>query len=153
MWETQVWSLDQEDPLEKGTATHSSISAWKVSQKEEPSGLQPMGSESWILILKGTMISKYHGLVNYSVYFWDTSHSFSALSKEARFISVGSTAKCSADSDAVIKLFKFPSFLIVNWLGKDLSPFQFLDLMLGWWYNFTEANTQTEAFCFTWRKH
>ena len=42
------------------------------------------------------------------------SHSFSALSKEARLISVGSTVKCSADSDAVIKLLKFPSFLIVN---------------------------------------
>ena len=30
MWETWVQSLDWEDPLEKGTATHSSILAWKI---------------------------------------------------------------------------------------------------------------------------
>ena len=27
---TQVWSLDQEDPLEKGLETHSSVLAWKI---------------------------------------------------------------------------------------------------------------------------
>ena len=37
--ETQVWSLDQEDPLEKEMATHSSILAWKIPWTEEPSGL------------------------------------------------------------------------------------------------------------------
>ena len=31
MWETQVQSLGQEDPLEKEMATHSSIPAWKIS--------------------------------------------------------------------------------------------------------------------------
>ena len=30
MWETWVWSLGWEDPLEKGTATHSSILAWRI---------------------------------------------------------------------------------------------------------------------------
>ena len=30
MWETWVWSLDWEDPVEKGKATHSSILAWKI---------------------------------------------------------------------------------------------------------------------------
>ena len=30
MWETQVQSLDQEDSLEKGMATHSSILAWRI---------------------------------------------------------------------------------------------------------------------------
>ena len=30
MWETWVWSLHQEDPLEKGIATHSSILAWRI---------------------------------------------------------------------------------------------------------------------------
>ena len=29
-WETSVWSLGQEDPLEKGMATHSSILAWRI---------------------------------------------------------------------------------------------------------------------------
>ena len=33
--EAQVWSLCQEDPLEKGMATHSSILAWKIPRTEE----------------------------------------------------------------------------------------------------------------------
>ena len=41
--ETQVWSLDGEDPLEKGIATHSSIPAWRITWTEEPGGLQFMG--------------------------------------------------------------------------------------------------------------
>ena len=44
MQETWVWSLDQEDPLEKVVATHSSILAWKIPWAEEPGGLQSMGS-------------------------------------------------------------------------------------------------------------
>ena len=43
MWETQVQSLGQEDPLEKGMATHSSILAWRIPWTEEPGGLQYMG--------------------------------------------------------------------------------------------------------------
>ena len=38
--ETWVQSLDQEDPLEKETATHCSILAWEIPWREEPSGLQ-----------------------------------------------------------------------------------------------------------------
>ena len=38
-------SLGQEDPLEKETATHSSILVWKIPWKEEPGGLQSMGSQ------------------------------------------------------------------------------------------------------------
>ena len=37
--ETQVQSLGQEAPLEKGMATHSSILAWKIPWTEEPGGL------------------------------------------------------------------------------------------------------------------
>ena len=36
MWETRVWSLGQEDPLEKGRATHSSILSWEIPWTEEP---------------------------------------------------------------------------------------------------------------------
>ena len=43
MQETWVQSLGQEDPLEKGMATHSSIFAWRISWTEEPGGLQSMG--------------------------------------------------------------------------------------------------------------
>ena len=41
--ETWVLSQAQEDPLEKGMATHSSI-AWRFPLTEEPGGLQSMGS-------------------------------------------------------------------------------------------------------------
>ena len=41
--ETQVWSLGQEDPLEKEMVTHSSILAWKIPLTEKPGGLQSMG--------------------------------------------------------------------------------------------------------------
>ena len=43
MWETWVQSLGQEDVLEKGMATHSSILAWRIPWTEEPGGLQSMG--------------------------------------------------------------------------------------------------------------
>ena len=46
MQETWVQSLGQEDPLEKETATHSSILAWKILWTEEPGGLQSMGHKS-----------------------------------------------------------------------------------------------------------
>ena len=44
MQETWVQSLGQEDPLEKGMATYSSILAWRIPWTEEPGGLQSMGS-------------------------------------------------------------------------------------------------------------
>ena len=43
MWETQVRSLGQEDPLEKEMATHSSILAWEIPWTEESDGLWFMG--------------------------------------------------------------------------------------------------------------
>ena len=43
MLETQVQSLGQEDPLERGMATHSSILAWRIPWTEEPGGLRPWG--------------------------------------------------------------------------------------------------------------
>ena len=43
--ETQVRSLGQEDPLEKGMATYSSILACRIPWTEEPGGLQTMGSQ------------------------------------------------------------------------------------------------------------
>ena len=39
IWETWVQPLGQEDPLEKGMATHSSIHTWEIPWTEEPDGL------------------------------------------------------------------------------------------------------------------
>ena len=43
--ETQVQSLDWEDPLEKKMATHSSILLWRIPWTEEPGGLLSIGSQ------------------------------------------------------------------------------------------------------------
>ena len=45
MWETWVWYLGQEDPLEKEMTTHSSILAWRTPRTEEPGGLLSTGSK------------------------------------------------------------------------------------------------------------
>ena len=43
----EIWvrSLGQEDPLEKGMATHSSVPPWRIPWTEEPGGPQFMGSQ------------------------------------------------------------------------------------------------------------
>ena len=45
MLETYVQSLGWEDLLENGTASHSSILAWRIPWREEPGGLQSMRSQ------------------------------------------------------------------------------------------------------------
>ena len=67
----QVWSLGQEDALEEGMVTHSSILAWGTPWTEEPCGLQSLGSHrvrhDWSIsacmrawILMHTNIQKWH---------------------------------------------------------------------------------------------
>ena len=55
LWETRVLSLGGEDPLEKETATHPSILAWRIPRMEEPGRLQSMGSQrvgqDWVTFL------------------------------------------------------------------------------------------------------
>ena len=55
MWETQFRSLGQEDPLEKGIATHSNKLAWRIMWTEEPGGLQSMGSQEWDMTQRLTL--------------------------------------------------------------------------------------------------
>ena len=45
MWETWIRSLGQEDSLEKGMATHSSILAWRISWTAEFMGSQRVGQD------------------------------------------------------------------------------------------------------------
>ena len=78
--ETQVWSLGQEDPLEKEIATHSSIIAWKIPRTEEPGGLPSVESQS----LTGLSASAH-------------THTHTQLSKVQ--ISVVSTVFCNVNMD------------------------------------------------------
>ena len=64
MWETQVWSLGWEDPLEKEMAIHSSTLAWKIPWMEEPGRLQPMWSQrvrhDWLTpLLLSVMLKRF----------------------------------------------------------------------------------------------
>ena len=59
--EIWVWSLDQEDPLEKGTAIHSSILAWRIPWTERLAGYSPRGGKESAMIEQLThthMVSK-----------------------------------------------------------------------------------------------
>ena len=62
MQETWVWSLGQEDCLEKEMATHSSTLAWKIPWTKEPGRLQSMGSQrirhDWVTSLHFTTASE-----------------------------------------------------------------------------------------------
>jgi len=58
MWEAPVQFLGQEDPLEKGMATHSSILAWRILWTEDPGRLQSMESQkSWAQLSAETTIA------------------------------------------------------------------------------------------------
>ena len=59
MQETWVQSLGQEDPLEKGMATHSSILAWRISQTEKPGLLTATYLLNQFMQLFSTIISMY----------------------------------------------------------------------------------------------
>ena len=59
---TPSYLLGQEDPLEKGMATHSSVLAWRIPWTEEPGGLQSTGLQSQ------TRLSDFHFTSNH-VYF------------------------------------------------------------------------------------
>ena len=60
MWETQVWSLGQEDPLEKEMATHSSILARRIPWTEQDGRLQSTRLQrvghNWVTSLKRNII-------------------------------------------------------------------------------------------------
>ena len=68
--ETWVWSLGQEDPLEKEMATHSSNLAWRIPWTEDPGGLQSMGSQrvrhDWATSVSVYIVSKASGV------YWDS---------------------------------------------------------------------------------
>ena len=43
----ETYEMGQEDPLEEGLPTHSSIFAWRIPWTEEPGGLESRGLQSW----------------------------------------------------------------------------------------------------------
>ena len=93
--ETWIQYLGQEDPLEKGMTTHSSILAWRVSWTEEPGGLQIMGVVSiykksdtteWLTLsifkLAGNSVNKL--IVQKSTYFPISYQSYCFVEEKLR---------------------------------------------------------------------
>ena len=83
MQETQVRSLDQEDPLEKGMATHSSVFTWRIQWRNDLVGYSPWSHKEsnttewlslslFILGLTGLIILQSKGLsgVSFSTRIW-----------------------------------------------------------------------------------
>ena len=73
--ETQVRSLGQKDPLEKGMATHSSTLAWKIPWTEEPGRLQSSSIQFSRSVVSDTMDcsppgSSFHGVPQASILEW-----------------------------------------------------------------------------------
>ena len=67
--ETRVRSLGQEDLLEKGMTTHSSILVWKIPWTEEPVGQQSVGSQkNWTRLSNATKTMIYHSREVLSMY-------------------------------------------------------------------------------------
>ena len=75
MQQTWVLFLIQEDPLEKGTATHSSILAWRIPWTEDPGGYSPWGPEEWG-VTEVTQHSTAHAM------FTEKNSKFSTTSKQ-----------------------------------------------------------------------
>ena len=96
IWETRVWSLGREDPLEKGMVTHSSILAWNIPQTEEPDGLQSMGSQgvgcNWSLNTftfhssDGLYLSTELGAINN--YFGTTGENKDCIGKDGQRVNI-----------------------------------------------------------------
>ena len=79
------WSLDWEDPLEEGMATHSSVLAWRIPWTEEPGGLQSTGSHrfghDWSDLARSTLHSlrPYNCSVVEPSSTWDSYCSYAML--------------------------------------------------------------------------
>ena len=101
-WETRVWSLGQEDPLEKEMATHSSILAWRMPWTEGvPKSHTGLGN--FTSCAKGN-----HALLWVSLYLSDSSFSHSFPSSLLIYMSSWHISRpCSLSS----QVFSVPSFL------------------------------------------
>ena len=62
MWETWVWYLSWEDPLEKGKATHSKILAWRIPLTVWSTASQRVGHD-WATSLNSSKATVYHSWV------------------------------------------------------------------------------------------
>ena len=132
MRETQAQSLDREDPLEKGMATHSSILTWRIPWTEEPGRLQSTGSQrvrhNWdtnTLTVSGLQTLPAQSLLCYP-----------AMVSPPEFFDIAIDASPSAASpsscleDKVAKIAENLHILSTTERGFDYKSFCFLRIVL-----------------------
>ena len=135
MWETWVWSLGQEDHLEKGMEIHSGILAWRIPWGEEPGGLQFMGSQTvihhWVTFTITNPVWSHLNLLHLkSAYFLIKSHSEgpertgilrSTVHRNTRtqdgwYLQVSGRSNKKMEENVII-----PCFLVLLMLSRDPS--------------------------------
>ena len=110
MQETLVPFLGQEDPLEKGMATHSSILAWKIPWTEEPGRLQSMR-------LQRVGHTKRHGKSHYSE---STNKMLCKLQESKKLEVLGKLRGRVGIWDGIVKKSKNSTWRAMKWGGYNL---------------------------------
>ena len=111
MQETRVWSLGQEDPLEKEMVTHSSTLAWRIPWTEKPGGLQSTGSQS----------------VGHD---WATSLSLSLLGFFKLFSSPFVLSNVAVLSSTYCFLYIYPTWDLYSFLKKRLDVLIWFEMFI-----------------------
>ena len=102
--ETWVWSLGQEDPLEKGMATHSSVVAWRIPWTEEPGGLHSRGSKARLDWVTGTFTFTFRVIINR----WKLSTAWTKTVFWLFYLSIVSFSLCFCLPFCSVVFFCFP---------------------------------------------
>ena len=125
--EMRVRSLDQEDPLEKGVATHSSILAWRIPWTEKPGGLQPIGSQrlkrlsmhacmwkiTWVLRVRAPQ-NILKGMLPWPCYLLPIPHAFYSIPTHALLV--------NSSHSFLVSLSCIVSFAVTLVLKKQVCP-------------------------------
>ena len=89
-FETWIWSLCQEDPLEEGRATQSSVLAWRISWTDEPGRLWSMGLQrvghNWSNVAHTRIVAQEGDKHNFEIYYLICSLCMCCCIHKSKFI-------------------------------------------------------------------
>ena len=151
MWETWVWSLGQEDPLEKEMVTHSSILAWRIPWTEKPGKLQSTGSQgvrhNWETSLSLSLYWVPHSVLGFGGWFSSVQSLCSVWLFETPW-----TAACQASLSLTISQ-SLPNFMPI----ASVMPSKYLifchHLLLPSIFLSTMVFPDESALCLRWPKY
>ena len=131
MWETWVWSLGREDPLEKEMATHSSTLAWRIPWTEAPGGYSP-----WSHKESDTAKHAQHRM---------SIKPFFAYSVTARSVPVLQMSACRREARGLFQTVMFASFSLLFLQLVCLKRF-FLKILWAFSFSSTSSSPTFGAF-------